>query len=356
MESSLRIRAQLAKEGFPSEGAEGDWTVKGTRDIFLISANTAHGVNAEVKNKLDAFLKKYGDQGRHDPNHIKFVTYTTRYNKCFWVSLDALEEQYQRAEVDAERSADGKQYRITTKNLTRLTLRETSKAASIIIDGQRIGDTPGSGDKSSSSNESRRVPNSFPPEITIEKTASTWRLAAGWPGLHKTHALQGPIDDAFLDPFLLVRPTGTPWNAAANQHALRILERFDHLYAMNYRAHPRFKDDKDVTEADFTNYNVVLFGDPGSNQWIAKLAPSLPLKWTRKTIAIAAKVSRRTRTCRPDLSGSAAPVSLCRAKHRPDNLRPGLQRRLRHAPLRRHRSPEDQGPQRATGDCLGRVV
>ena len=36
------------------------------------------------------------------------------------------------------------------------------------------------------------------------------------PGLHKTHALQGPIDDAFLDPFLLVRPTGTPWNEAVN--------------------------------------------------------------------------------------------------------------------------------------------
>ena len=40
-------------------------------------------------------------------------------------------------------------------------------------------------------------------------------------GLHKTHALQGPIDDAFLDPFLLVRPTGTPWNDAVNQQALR---------------------------------------------------------------------------------------------------------------------------------------
>jgi hypothetical protein len=61
LESSLRIRAQLAKEGFPSEGSEGDWTVKGTRDIFLISSNTPHGVNREVKTKLDAFLKEYGD-------------------------------------------------------------------------------------------------------------------------------------------------------------------------------------------------------------------------------------------------------------------------------------------------------
>ena len=105
LESSLRVRAQLAKEGFPSEGTEGDWTVKGTRDIFLISAKTGHGVNAEVKKKLDAFLKEYGDKGRQDPDHIRFVTYTTRYNRCFWVSLDGLGQHYQRAEVDAERTA-----------------------------------------------------------------------------------------------------------------------------------------------------------------------------------------------------------------------------------------------------------
>lgn len=270
LESSLRVRAQLGKEGFPSEGPEGNWTVKGTRDIFLISSGTQHGVNREVKTKLDAFLKEYGDQGRQDPDRIRFLTYTTRYNQCFWVSLDALEKHYERAEVDAERTDGGKQYRIATKNLTRLTLRETSKAAGIQIDGQNL-----------------KVKAA--PEIVLEKVGTSWRLTKSdkWGGLHKTHGLQGPIDDAFLDPYLLVRPTGTPWNAAANQHALRILEHFDREWAMNYRAHPRVKDDKDVTPADFAKYNVILFGDPGSNSWMAKMAAKLPLKWTRETIAIA---------------------------------------------------------------------
>ena len=78
------------------------------------------------------------------------------------------------------------------------------------------------------------------------------------------HALQGPIDDAFLDPFMLVRPTGTPWNAAVERQTLRTLARFDRLYAKFFRAHPRIVDDKDLTEADFRKYNVVLFGDPGT--------------------------------------------------------------------------------------------
>jgi pimeloyl-ACP methyl ester carboxylesterase len=269
LESSLRVRAQLDKEGFPAEGAEGNWTVKGARDIFLISSNTQHGVNRDVKTKLDAFLKQYGDMGRQDPDHIRFLTYTTRYNKCFWVSLDGLEKHYERAEVDAERTNGGRQYQIKTKNLTRLTLRETSKAAGIKIDGQDL-----------------KVKAA--PEIVLEKTGGTWKPVkpGKWAGLHKTHALQGPIDDAFLDPYLLVRPTGTPWNEAANKHALRILERFDRLSAMNYRAHPRVKDDTDVTPADLARYNVVLFGDPGSNKWIAKMEAKLPLKWTRETITI----------------------------------------------------------------------
>src|SRR5581483_8470475 len=179
-----------------------------------------------------------------------------------------LEKLYERAGIDAQRTDGGKRYEIATKNLARLTLRETSKAAALKIDGQAL-----------------KVKGA--PEIVLEKAGGSWRVAKSkWAGLHKTHGLQGPIDDAFLDPFLLVRPTRSPWNAAANQHALRILDHFDHEWAMNYRAHPRIKDDKDVTTADFAKYNVVLFGDPGSNSWIAKLLPKLPLQWTRENIAV----------------------------------------------------------------------
>ena len=97
------------------------------------------------------------------------------------------------------------------------------------------------------------------------------RASAREKGLRKKHGLQGPIDDAFLEPFLVVRPTGAPWNAAANDQALRMLQRFDRQYSLAYRGHIRVKDDKDVTAADFAKYHVVLFGDPGSNRWIARL-------------------------------------------------------------------------------------
>jgi hypothetical protein len=272
LESSLRVRAQLAKEGFASVGTEGNWTAKGTRDIFLISSGTGHGVNREVKDKLDAFLKEHGDKGRQVPDRIRFVTWTTRYNRCFWVTLDGLETHYERAEVDAERSSDRSAYKVTTKNLERLTLRDMAKAASVRIDGQAL-----------------KVKGA--PEIVLEKAGGSWKVARPGKraGLHKTHGLQGPIDDAFLDPFLLVKPTGSPWNTTAHQHAMRMLERFDRLWAVNYRAHPRIKNDIEVTAEDFAKYNVVLFGDPGSNRWIAKMMGKLPLKWTMETVTVGDK-------------------------------------------------------------------
>jgi hypothetical protein len=125
------------------------------------------------------------------------------------------------------------------------------------------------------------------PEIRLEKTDSGWRVASGRPfGLRKTHALQGPIDDAFLNPYLLVRPTGTPWHEAAHRQALRMLQEFDQNYARNYRAHPRIKNDTEVAQEDFARFNVVLFGDPGSNRWISQVIGKLPVGWTRESVRL----------------------------------------------------------------------
>jgi len=268
LESSVRAREQLAKEGFKVDGDPYELYAHGTPAIFLVSKKTGHGTSPEVRQRLDSFLKEHGDRGRTSPDHIRFLTYTTRYNRDYWVTLDRLERHYERAEIDATRGDGGERYRIATKNLTRLVLRETGHAAEIEIDGQKLRVKPAA-------------------EIALEKSGKGWRPSSAAPaGIHKIHGLQGPVDDAFLDPFLCVRPTGTPWNDAVNQQALRTLARFDRLYAKFLRAHPRIVDDKDVTEADFAKYHVVLFGDPGSNRWIAKLNGKLPLRWTKQSVTL----------------------------------------------------------------------
>jgi hypothetical protein len=271
LESSLKVRAELEKEGFPSVGEPNFLRMQGAPDIFLISRDTGHGTSPLVRTQLDAFLKEWGDIGQTSPGRIRFVTYTTRYNSDYWVKVDAMDRLYSRADVDATRGEGGR-YRITTHNVARLVLTETGHARSIAIDGQSLTVKPAA-------------------TITLRKTGGTWRVDrnGALPGLHKTHALQGPIDDAFLDPFLLVRPTGTPWNAAVNAQALRTMARFDRLWAKYFRGHPFVKDDRDVTAADIADYHLVLFGDPGSNSVMAKVAGKLPLTWTRTSLTLGGK-------------------------------------------------------------------
>jgi hypothetical protein len=45
-------------------------------------------------------------------------------------------------------------------------------------------------------------------------------------------------------------------------------------------------EDTQVSETDLKTKNLVLFGDPGSNRWIRRALPKLPLKWTRNELRI----------------------------------------------------------------------
>jgi hypothetical protein len=272
LESSLHAKTQLEKEGFKPEGDPDFIHMVGTPDIFLISQDTGHGTSPLVRQRLDAFLKEWGDKGQVSPEHIKFVTYTARYNRDYWVTVDQLGKTYERADVDAVRSDGGTSYAIQTHNVDRLVLRETDHAKTIKIDGAEV-----------------KVKAA--PEIALAKIDGAWKLdpVRKMIALHKVHGLQGPIDDAFLDPYLLVRPTGTPWNDAVNQQALRTLAHFQKQWGKFFRGHPYVKDDKDVTIADMTKYHVVLFGDPGSNKVMAKLIGKLPIQWTKESLTVAGK-------------------------------------------------------------------
>lgn len=271
LESSLRVRAQLEREGFPSEGEPNFLRAKGTPSIFLISANTGHSISPLVRSQIDSFLKEKVEKGRTSPDDVRFVTYTTRYPRAHWVEVNTLVRHYERSTVFARRDAGRKNYSVTTANVDGFTLREMNSVESIQVDGQSLPVRQGA-------------------SLSFIRSGGQWHTAAApATGLRKRHAQQGPIDDAFLDPFLLVRPTGQPWNPEAHAQALRILERFDRVYARYYRSHPRIKDDKDVTAADMARYHLVLFGDPGSNRLLRSALSRLPVRWNQKELRVGSK-------------------------------------------------------------------
>jgi len=124
---------------------------------------------------------------------------------------------------------------------------------------------------------------------SFRKVDGRWAIAgADDPGrLAKRHGLQGPIDDAFYDSFLMVRPTGPALHEAVGAWTSAELDRALDRWRKQFRGRAPVKDDKDVTEADVASSNLVLWGDPSSNAVLAKIADRLPLKWDAGRIEMA---------------------------------------------------------------------
>ena len=110
------------------------------------------------------------------------------------------------------------------------------------------------------------------------KTAEGWRRA-GKTGRYKKPGLQGPVDDAFKDAFLVVRPTGKPENKDAaeyiNDDAGAVSQGVGEVHARRGADQGR----QAVTEDDIERYHLILFGDLGSNKMTKRIAPLLMRAW-----------------------------------------------------------------------------
>lgn len=265
LQASVNIREQLTAEGFRFQ-PEGPfrWVTSDLRALFLVGPKTAHSWHPDSRAQSNVFINKALETASRVPDRVRFVTYTTRFNRAHWLTVDGVDETYQRGEVDATRSEDGERYTLSTKNVSRLTI--DAKGGAFTIDGQKI--KAGAGP-------------------SFEKKAGKWSLA-GAPAtrLQKIHGLQGPVDDAFVDGFLCVRPTGTAWNPVAREWAGRTLEVFSADFAKWLRGDVRVKDDRAVAASDIADYNLILFGDPGSNSMIAKVIGQLPIRWSKTEIIV----------------------------------------------------------------------
>src|SRR5205823_11597340 len=101
---------------------------------------------------------------------------------------------------------------------------------------------------------------------------------------------QGPIDDAFCDRFLMVRPTGaassnekvTEWVNKEMAHAIEHWRR-------QFRGEALVKDDTAVTTADMANSHLILWGTPETNAVLHKMIDKLPVRWDAKDVAVGGK-------------------------------------------------------------------
>jgi dienelactone hydrolase len=242
--------------------------------VHLIGPNTGHGYHPETKKELNERIDKIVAQGRNPvPQKISFTTYTLRYNRSFWVVVEGLETHWMRGRVDAELTPRG--VKLTTKGVTALTLSMANgeshlpelKEPVVEIDEQQL------------TGPAVKAEGAW--KAHFRKVDGKWKGVASLDDdvLRKRPGLQGPIDDAFMDSFLMVRPSGKPYHKETNDWAHREMVRVMDHWRKQFRGEVRIKYDDAVSDADIAAHNLILWGDPASNKVLARILDRLPIRW-----------------------------------------------------------------------------
>ena len=181
---------------------------------YLIGPGAKHFYEAGAKRHVERLMADIVSAGRDPlPLEIRFTTYTLKYNQLDWLTVDGLNEHWQRGEVRAK-FASGNALNVTTQNISALTFEvpagrvrrarlDITQPVTITIDGQEIVGPQPLTDQSWT--------------CSLHRVAGKWALGPD-PDMskRKRHDLQGPIDDAFMDSFVFVRPTGRSRSATVD--------------------------------------------------------------------------------------------------------------------------------------------
>lgn len=259
---------------------------------LLVGPGMGHKFHPDSFREFMAFHREASQRGR--PTYagrrkIRFTTRTLKYNNCDWLTIEEIGQQYAPATVEAEINRDGDVV-ITTENVDVLQLaREVGTF--VILDGDLLPlNSAGDG---------------LLPGVYYRRNRSEWivmdyddsRRFQKNVDVRKRHNLQGPIDDAFMEPFICVRGTGQPWSASLQGYANWTLSRFEREYDKWLRARVPVVDDDQLSEDHISSRNLILFGDPGSNQVLAKIVEQLPVKWSRDSIEVAGRTYKTADHC-----------------------------------------------------------
>lgn len=255
----------------------------------IIAPKTAHKVDPIARVEIEKRLATIDRlRSTKPPTQLAFTTTTLKYNKAHWITINALSEHWTPATVSA-RMRDSN-IDLTVNNATDITLN--LEADQMPVDGMTLVVRV---------NDDKHPDGPVPPHyvrrrsdlswgIRIRKVGDTWEQVAPMEStpneLRKKHGLQGPIDDAFMDTFLFVKPTATGTHPKIDQWVEAEFNRAVREWHRQMRGDVVVKTSEELKPEDIENYNLVLWGDRKSNPTIAKIADKLPIQWNSEDVVV----------------------------------------------------------------------
>jgi dienelactone hydrolase len=259
---------------------------EGMTMTHIVGPKTQHSYHPAAKIEINRRIDSIVSRGRRPiPDRVRFTTFTLRYNRMLWTRVDRLEKHWERARVEADLDRDGQSVQAVTTNVGALSFImesglcpfDNTRPPHVILDGQTLEAPPVETDRSWTAH--------------FRKIDGRWSVVSGEvpSGLEKRHGLQGPIDDAFMDSFVMVSPTGEPMSQKTGDWAASEMRHAVEQWRSQYRGDARVVKDEDLSDELIAANNLVLWGDPKSNKVLAKILGRLPLQWDDQQISVGTK-------------------------------------------------------------------
>jgi len=240
----------------------------------IIGPKTGHSYEKNSKIEIDRRIDAIVAAGRkRTATPLLFTTQTLRYNRAAYVEILGLKKHWEPAIVRVEFDRPDL-IKIGTANVSSFRINfgpgefpfESFRYRFEVIPKELLGEDF----------KVPPIPSDRSYSITIGEVPE---------GLAKVPGLQGPIDDAFMDHFIMVEPTQElrqiangeinavdKWVDAEMKRAIREWRRV-------FRGDAIVRRDDAVSDADIASSNLILWGTPQSNSLMKKIIGKLPLKW-----------------------------------------------------------------------------
>lgn len=236
--------------------------------VHIIGPDTKHAIHKDSLVEIEARLASLAEPGSERlPRRVQLATYTLKYNRSYWVEITGLDQHWEPGRVEAAITGPNRigvnATGVSGFSLSMATGRcpfDIRKAVKVTVNGKTYDAPRPMSDRSWSFHlwQGKAVAKSGPPSD----------------GLYKRQHLQGPIDDAFMGSFMVVRPSGMARHEAVDQWSRSEADHFIEHWRRHFRGDAVVKNDSEVTAADIQTSNLILFGDPASNKLIGQIADS----------------------------------------------------------------------------------
>lgn len=243
---------------------------EGLKPPHFIGPGMGHKYHPEVIKEVQAKIESHVAEGRNVwPKQVHLQTRTLAYARMHWLAVTGMETPWEEARADAEWDEAKKEVRVSTQNVTGLSILLPDGVKKVLVNGKEE------------------------PGLVLTSGRSVWNWSANTgsgASVPKKPGLQGPIDDGFRSRFAVVLPDLPPDGSAADKWSRAEAEHFLVRWRSLMRGDAIVRKANELTDRDAEDCHLAVWGTPKTNSFLQKLLTTKSIRkvlnWDEKEVKV----------------------------------------------------------------------